>query len=450
VGGGEIIGQRLTVTLPYRNWGSLRVNPERGGEISQYIIRVAKPMWDNEYDMDITYNVLHGSWQISGQLSQGLKEDLKLYGLPGGGNFRATSDLSILETCLDNHEKIKRFIAGLTDTVGSLAPSHRHRVNSSQIISYEFTGKNFSLVSQLARIFSEIGCPPNQILWNHPNFHSGTDRYYKSWKKGFKLRIALTDYMLAGSFVSEAKKLSAKENIKLTQAVTSFNHTDTVRINGRTTLHIDEYSNWLQDNIRGKHFIHYTHLAHLLGVPVNATALNYLKEKLKEPETLICPFTILTKGTCEEIDNIIQAENYLSKTKFNKINIGSDFLSKCLVTGDVVNVLGIDNDRGFPLAQVIHAVTFVALAETKSKHLMGNRILGERMERFTEIEPRLSNINVEILKPNKGTCLLIRGKSHAALVGYSDDSFNKSLIECDSENLILKIREPQYEECVDL
>jgi len=407
-------------------------------------------MWDNEYSMDITYNVLNGSWQISGLVSSSLKKDLKEYGLPEGGNFRATSDLSILEIRLDNHEKIKRFIAGLTDTVGSLAPSHRHRVESFQIISYEFTGKNFSLVAQLSSIFSEIGCHPNQILWNHPNFHSGTDRYYMSWKKGFKLRIALTDYMLAGSFVSEAKKLSAKENIKLGQALTTFNHTDSVRISGRTTLHKDEYSTWLPDNIRGKHFIHYTHLAYLLGVPVNAAAVKYLKERLKEPESLVCPFTILTKGTSVEIDKIIQGEDYLNKTKFVAVKIGSNFLSKSLENGDVLNVLGIDNERGFPLSHVIHAVTFVALAESRSKYLMGNRILGARTARFIEIEPHLASLGVEILKPNKGTCLLIRSKNFAALVGYSDDSFNKNLVECDSDNMTLKIREPQYDECVEL
>jgi hypothetical protein len=449
VGGGEIIGQRLTITLPYRNWGDLQVNPQRGGEISQYIVRVAKPMWRSLYSMDIDYTAQNGVWQISSSVSDELKNDLKEFGLPDGGNFRQTSDIDTLSTALNNNEKIKRFIAGLTDTVGSLAPSHRHRVDSYQIISYEFTGKNFQLVADLTKLFIKIDCHPDQVLWNHPNFQGANDRYYKQWKKGFKVRIALKDYMLAGSFVSEAKQLSAQENLALASKTAGHNHTDEIRVNGRTTLHKDEYSEWLPDYIRGNHFVHYLHMGAQLGMPISSDTRGRLDELLETPEKLICPFTILTKGTVVDIEGIIKNEDYLSRTEFTQVRQPETVLSKALEDSEIATVFGKDHDKGFPISQVIHAVTFVALAEIDDEGLMGRRILGDRYVKYKSVRLRLDDIGVKILKPSRGTCLLVKSKRFAALVGYVDDEFNSTLIN-KGDNLSFKIAEPKYDECVVL
>jgi len=240
IGGGEIAGGRLLITLPYRNWGSLRIHPERAGEINHFILLTLKPIWKSVYGLELFYTVDARSWQIYTQVNDALQHDLAAYGLPVSGKLKESANISVLLAALDNDQKKKRFIAGLTDTVGSLARSHRHRVAHNQIISYEFSGKNFALIGQLTQLFTAIHCQPDQILWNHPNFHSSTNRYYRAWKKGFKLRIRLQDYMIRGNFVSEAKKLSAEENLALQHQAAA--PTNRLSLNGRSTVHIDEES----------------------------------------------------------------------------------------------------------------------------------------------------------------------------------------------------------------
>lgn len=396
--------------------------------------------------MDITYSVLNRAWQISGTVTTELLSDLTTLGLKRG-NFRETSDIEILQASLNNTEKIKRFIAGLTDTVGSLAPSHRHRTQNLQVISYEFTSKNFVLVSQITNLFIKINCFPNQILWNHPNFHSGTNRYYRSWKKGFKIRITLTDYMLAGSFVSEAKKLSATQNLALQNQVEARESTETVRINGRSSLHIDESNQWLPENIRGKHFVHQAHMNYFLGVPITAEALNYLKRKLQNPGALISPFTILSKGTKAEIDAIIDAEDYLKQSTFSEVAIPTE---KLKLDTDERYVFGKSEDDGFPITQVIHAITYVALAQQRQGGVKGKRVMGNLQTSYANIADKLPELGVKLLKPDRGTCLIVQTKDYAALVGYTNDDFNNTLVSINHETLDLKIREPEFKECIVL
>ncbi len=447
LGGGEIIGNRLVITLPYRNWGSLSINPERGGEISGYIMNTLKPIWRHAYGIDVSYTVTRESWEIFCEVNEALKNDLISLQLPSAGKIKETANISTLCEKLDNQEKIKRFIAGLTDTIGSLAKSHRHRVAKNQIISFEFSGKNFNLITSLVGLFSKINCYPDQILWNHPNFHSGANRYYKSWKKGFKLRIRLYDYMLKGNFVSEAKRLSAEENALL-QNTGEKTMADTLSINGRTTLHMDENSEWLPSNIRGLHFIHYTHLLYILGGAVSKEMLDFLQKKLETPETLITPFTMLTKGTKQEIQEIIKNEPYLRESKYREVSI-TDF-NLAINSRDTSMVYGVDEYRGFPKNHIMHAITYVVLAQMGSDKIFGTRISGKFEEEFETIKDKISSIGVKILKPDRGTCLIVETKDYAALVGYVDDEFNKKLVSVDKNTLKMRIKNPTYLDCFPL
>ena len=446
VGGGIITNNRLVINLPYRNWGSLKVNPGRAGEISEYIIKTLKPIWKNSYNSDISYTVDVRSWQIFCELNEQLKESLKAVGLPTSGTIKETANIKILSEKLNNATKIKRFIAGLTDTIGSLAKSHRHRVDTNQIISFEFSGKNFKLIADLVNLFEKIGCYPDQVLWNHPNFHSSNDRYYPSWRKGFKLRIRLYDYMLKGNFVSEAKRLSAEENALLQRAEEkSLN--DKPSINGRTTLHMDEYSEWLPSNVRGLHYIHYSHMLYVLGGAVSAEMYEFLNEKLEHPELLFVPFTMLTKGEKKDIYEIIQHEDYLKKSTYSDVNFSIyDFQSK-LDNKKINTVYGIDEYRGFPKNQVQHAITYVVLAQMGSDKLKGKRVLGKIDEVYKSIRNQIDECGVKIKRPDRGTCLLIETKDYAALVGFLDDELNKKLVSVDKKSLKMTIRNPRFEEC---
>ena len=407
-------------------------------------------MWEAAYGIGIGYVVQNSQWQITSDTNRVLIEDLAGLGLPTLGNLKQSSDIKILAEALDNHEKVRRFLAGLTDTVGSLAPSHRHRVDRSQIISYEFKGRNFTLVADLTKLFDKIGCRPDQVLWNHPNFHSASDRYYKTWKKGFKLRVALRDYMLEGSFVSEAKQLAAEGNMAIAEQAAQgpipSGYTERISINNRTTLHMDESSDWLPENLRGRHFVHYLHLGKYLGMSVSEELDGQLSRLLKNPERLFCPFTILTKGSKEEVESIIENENYLKRGHYTKTQDIETILmqeprNRC--------ILGIDDNRGFPAPQVIHAITYVILAERGSSSLKGKRILGNRNEIFNQLMSETVRLDVDIMRPNRGTCLLIKGRSFAALVGYVDNSFNKSLIKRQDSG-IFGIVEPIFDNCVML
>lgn len=449
IGGGEIIGNRLLITLPYRNWGSLRINPERAGDISGYILNTLRPIWKSTYNTELSYTVENNSWKIYCQLEYELEDDLISLSLPTSGKLKETVSISKLTQSLNNSEKIKRFIAGLTDTVGSLAKSHRHRVNSNQIISYEFSGKNFKLIADLAGLFYKIDCKPDQILWNHPNFHSGTNRYYSAWKKGFKLRIKLRDYMISGNFVSEAKKLSAEENMELQNQ--EFNSSEArLNINGRTTLHIAENSDWLPISVRGLHFIHYSHLLYCLGAPVDTEIYKFLQRKLDAPEKLISPFTIITKGTKSEIRDIIRNEQYLNKTAYIERPLNLPEIINAIDNNDVDCMYGINGNRGFPKSNILHAIVYVSLAQMGGSRLAGSRVLGSINEVFDDIKNIIPSMQIKIKHPNKGTCLIIEGGDFSALVGYVDNEFNKVVINVNKATLHLQLRNPSYEECFDI
>lgn len=122
--------------------------------------------------------------------------------------------VTITTELIDDNLK-RRFVAGLADTVGSTAKSHRRFTDEVQIISFEISGYRFDFVCQLCQLLYSVNCYPDQILWNHPNFHSGNDPYYSTWKKGFKLRVELDQYAKFGAFAFRTKAESANENRSL-------------------------------------------------------------------------------------------------------------------------------------------------------------------------------------------------------------------------------------------
>lgn len=440
IGGAIIKSDQLQIILPYKKWGDLKINPERGGGIAEDILKKAGPLWKQHYGVDVTYKI-DKDWKIVfNNLTEELKNDLQYLDLLKSGEFRNSADITKLIPLLDNTEKIRSFIAGIVDTVGSLAKSHRRFSDEFQIVSLELKGRNYFLVRDITSLLIKMGCTPDQVLWNHPNQHSGLDRYYKQWKKGFKIRVALGDYMLKGSFVFESKQLSAKENHAM-QKETNTSLNKKANIGGRTCFHMDEYSEWLPPYIRGFHFVHYAHIAEHLGLNIPSARIN----EVTEFEKYICPFTLLTKGTNLEIKTIISKEEYLAKTKYKYVDIDIKKLLRELEANSSLLIYGNSKKDGFLINYVIQAIAYV-FASSTPEYMKGKRILGSYVDLIKQNIDSFGNVKIGI--PDRGTCLLITNGKNCALVGYINDEYNKTLIKVDGNKL--KIHNPEYQNCVIL
>lgn len=440
IGGGVIANNNFQIILPYKKWGDLKENTARAGGIAQDILAKLNPIWKSSYNLDVSYKI-GTDWRIvSNTMSPDLLKDLELYGLPQAGELRNTANLKGLLPLLRSDEHKKRFIVGLVDTIGSLARSHRRFNDAFQIISFEFKGNNFSLVKDVISLLESINIPPDQVLWNHPNQHSGLDRYYSQWKKGFKVRVALTDYMLKGSFVFETKKLSAQDNAKNANLDNSAIDKE-YKIKGRVSLHKDQSCDWIPKEIRGYHFIHNLHFNAIYGlsIPDNFS----LKPAISACEKYICPFTILTKGPTSEIENIIEEEDYLKRTSYkSEMYRISNFLTYQKQKGNDVWG-GKGTNDGFPINHILHAAAYVISAQNGD--VSGKRVKGN----FMDTLEAASEKSITLKKPNRGTCLIVESNGYSGLIGYINNTFNKKLIEHASDYKV-KVREPSFDECVEL
>ena len=447
IGGGIIQNRSLQIRLPYKKWGNVLNNPTRCGQISTDILTRIKPIMESVYSIQISY-IVGTDWQLfSPNVSDLLIKDLTFLGLPTAGEFREYADLSSLIQMLDNSEKVRFFVAGLIDTIGSMAQSHRRYTEDFQVVSFEFKGKNFLLVKQIVEIFQKINCTPDQILWNHPNQHSGTDRYYKSWKKGFKVRVSLDDYINEASFFCKAKRESALENIQLEKNErTTYLKIPSLYL--RNTLHVDENSTWLPSYLRGYHFIHNMHLAKFLGLDLIDNEI--LREWVRDSYKYVNPFTILTKGTTQEIEDIINNEIYLKKSRWKKIDLNTkDLISICQTdTGKLI--YGKSESDGFPINYILQGISFI-ISASLNRNLFGKRVTGNYIDNIVENVPDYykRKFIIDVYKPNKGTCLLIKSKLYGVLVGYVNNQFIKPLVTRDGD-FGIKMINPDYSDCVSL
>lgn len=442
IGGGVISDNNFQILLPYNKWGDIELNQIRAGEIATDILTRLNPIWQTAYGLNVSYK--YGSdWKIvSDKISDQLIADLRSCGLPIKGELKSTANLKSLIPLLPTVEHKRNFIVGLIDTIGSLAKSHRRFVDEFQIISFEFKGSNFSLVDDVVRIFDLLGLVPDQVLWNHPNQHSGSCRYYASWKKGFKVRIPLREYMLKGGFLFQAKKLSAQENAKVINEKL-LEKSKSNKIQGRVALHVDEYSDWLPPSVRGGHFVHNLHFNALFGLP-SPKDFN-IDQIVNNFHHYFCPFTVLTKGDGGYIDEIISKESYLSSTTYKDEGVSLSALIEKQERDPQSLVWGRTDNDGFPVNLILQAAVYSVLSDRGGDNIKGKRILGNYIDQAKNISSETIRIDV----PNRGTCLRVEYKGHSALVGYINDEFNKKLIQ-SIVGAKVQIRSPDFDECVVL
>ena len=429
------------IKLPYKQWGDFTQNPERAGLIAKDILKVVKPLMALEYGLDVSYTVGR-EWRIvcHGDVSS-LIEDLEHFGIKPSSDLHKTADLSkIIDALIDTNLK-KRFIAGIADTIGSMAPSHRRFSDDVQIISFEISGFNYKYVCQLCNVLYSLGCVPDQILWQHPNMQSGNDSYYTAWKKGNKLRVTLDSFSTFGSLAFKSKSRALKDN-QLRETPGTYNAAEKcenkmLRVGGVVAVHVDENHASIPEEIRGGHYIHHKQICGALNCPhAPKSELNRL---FHNAEYYISPFAVLHKDTIENINSIIENDELLSNRSYNKIELKIkeliDESEKGAITVSFKNQIPIysyEREKGYPLNVIFDAAAFIIASRTGQ--LNGKRPRGNRDEIIRNAMNSNTGLTVTIKVPDLLTPIVITDDKMAAMVGPVNTEVYKKLITYSEEN----------------
>gem|GEM_PF-174791 len=433
--GGGIFGNAeevFRIKLPYKQWGSYEQNPKRAGQIARDIMTVVSPMFKSVYGLNISYDTdVSGAWNIlcEGDLSE-LKTDLTAYGIkPEGELCKNVSIKNIVSDLVDDTMK-RRFIAGLADTIGSTNMNHRRFTNEIQILSFELKGYNFSFVCELCRLLYSVNCFPDQILWNHPNFHCPSNPYYKQWNKGFKLRIQLDQYADFGAFAFRTKAESSLENRKLQQTKHSATPCPEREIHAKIScVHPAENSKELPSCIRGGHYIHNRHVCAVLGC--EHAPYEKIKDLFNNAGELISPFPVLCKDSVERIASIVDSDPLLKNREYSVFRIGVSALFKqyeknnnALLYGDK------EKESGYPLSEIMQGIAYII---ADNNELNGKRPKGNFTELIKRHIDRNPDLSVEFQKPDLLTPLIITDNNRSALIGACNPYVYKMLITVENE-----------------
>ena len=433
--GGGVFGNdenSFTIRLPYKKWGSYYANPQRAGNIARDILGKVGQMFRAVYGLPIQYEATPGGiWTIlfQGDISV-IKDELEHYGIICEGELRGNVDLSkmVLELIDDNLKR--RFIAGLADTIGSMAKSQRRFSNENQIISFEIKGYNFKFVCDLCRLLYSINCIPDQINWNHPNIHCARDSYYKQWNKGFKLRILLDQYAKFGAFAFRTKAETSNENRRLQRETHYAEKCETREMNFTpSTVHPAEFDNRLPENIRGGHYIHFRHFCAVMGC--EHAPYCKIREQFDKIGDLINPFPILHKDTEQNLNEVIQSNLLYSKRNYSNIEIKLKLLLDMYNEDRTALLYGVSCDSGYPISEILQASAYIV---ANNDELSGKR---PKNGYITIIEKHLqddSDLSIKLKKPDLLTPLIIIGNGRGAMIGARNPVVYRKLVSVSPEN----------------
>lgn len=426
--GGGVFGDAedvFRIQLPFKKWGSLHENPERAGNIANDILRKVGQMFRAVYGINIQYEASDSCWNIlcEGDMSQ-VRTDLEYYDIECAGEIKTNVSINrIVEDLVDDNLK-RRFIAGLADTIGSMAKSHRRFSDEHQVLSFEIKGYNFNFVCDLCRLLYSINCIPDQVNWNHPNIHCTKDPYYDAWHKGFKLRVLLDQYAKFGAFAFRTKAESSCENRKLQRQTHESTSCEIRDFHVTPTcVHPSEVDIRLPENIRGGHYIHFRHFCAVMGC--EHAPYSELDKCFNRIGEIINPFPILHKGTIEEIDKICRTDSLLSARKYCIKHLKvSHFLKKYAQSKNAL-CFGDNQSCGYPVTEILQAIAYVLADkdEVKGKRVKGN--YEELVRRYLQVNP---NIAVDVRIPDLYTPLIIGKDEKAAMVGAHNPTLYAKLI----------------------
>lgn len=272
-GGGRIQNNTCTIEFPFKNWSGYKITTEMYKDSIERISPLvedqigAKVIPKSQIDRKPYQFLL-----LFKNIPQLFFETLTDLNIPRSGDIRACihSIDQIIKAMEDDRTK-KCFLQGLADIVGSCRPSHRHRTEGSTIVSFELL-RNYNLTFELCQLLHNLNVPVNQILWNHPNIHSGKQPNYKYWRKGNKLRIRSGDFKKIG-YNLQSKREGLHALLEIEMEISGVISHDTLCPNRRYSCsqckkvtHDDEYAEDLPLAVRG-HKIHYTDICESLGCP---------------------------------------------------------------------------------------------------------------------------------------------------------------------------------------
>jgi hypothetical protein len=273
IGGGEFNPNSITIEFPYKRWAheDFRISPEWFNDsvskiaplVQNLINATAKPRFVTDYTPRYYIEIT--------PIPQLLSQTLQTYGIRAVGKLREHASLASLAPALDA-DCGRRFIQGLADVIGSCRASHRHRSLASTIISFEILGVNWNLPMQLCHLLYSLKVPVDQILYNHPNMHAGSDPT-AYWKKGHKVRVKAGDFRTVG-YGLECKRIGLEALLKKEQQNRGTISVGELcprphrgyKLGPPKVNHVDENSTELPSQVRG-HFIHFTDICRAQGCP---------------------------------------------------------------------------------------------------------------------------------------------------------------------------------------
>jgi len=435
LGAGTIRSGRLRLKLPYKNWGA---NYRIAAEISKDIMNMIKPTFEQHYQMQISWRVPpsdFSSWVIETNTTSEFEMDLEENGLPTSGELRKIASISkITEWSNDDHKR--HFIAGLADSIGSVKESHRRFTPDYQILSLEFKGDNFLLVRDVCNLLRSLNCHADQILWNHPNQHSGTDPFYATWKKGFKLRVLMDNYVAVASFLMRSKMGQSERNLALQSRRHDIEPACPDRVINITpkTVHPGEGSDFLPVKLRGYHFMHNKHICAALGCEF--APYDKLKEHIRDVGKYVNPFPILVTGSARDIARIIRPKPIMSSRKYKRVKCDLPKITENFRKGE--RLLFESGGAGYPIREVLNAVNFVLAASAGD--LFGKRPRGSREERLERSIENGSYKSAHFEVPEKLTPLIVTDGRHSALVGPENPVVYGKLVTIE-KGILLKVRD---------
>jgi len=449
--GGGIWGNAedvFRIRLPYKKWGSYAKDPIRGARIASDIVNMVKPLFQNIYGITVYYDgSIAGGWSIicDGDLS-GLISDLDNYGIPCEGELRKSAVIDkVIPDLIDDTMK-RRFIVGLADIIGSTNETQRSYSDDNQIISFEISGMEYRLAYSLCKLLHSIKCFPNQAAWNHPNFQSPQDPYFKKWKKGFKIRVLLDQYEKFGGFAFASKAESAAQNIKKqvnkeTRVVLpcSERHIKTPRM---SCVHCDENSELLPSQIRGGHYFHYSHVCAVLGCEY--APYEQISKLIDRAECFINPFPILVKGTQNEIDDIIAKNPLFANRQYSEYELAIATLHDQSINRPRALPFSINKEAGYPINQVLNGITYLVAAEMNA--LRGHRVDGEAEAIRSKWLKQHPESTVRVRVPEILTPMVLSLSNHSVMVGPVNPLVYKKLIQTNPNNRYKLCMKPISEE----
>lgn len=332
IGGGKVDKDIFLIDLPFKKWG---MEPKRMNIIAEEILTKICQNFNSSYNFNVTYVIGNKKWvirPIDGADISSLISDLEYLGLPTGGFLLSTVDLSKAKNKLSGIN-VESFLSGIFDARASLTLSHRRFKDDAPVVSLEIPGstKNFNFVVQICSWLTDLGSVTDQILYNHPNQHSGSDPDYKGWKKGFKIRFLVKSFLEQHSFALQAKSIDItkieKQQKKEEQLPCSLRKLKQV---SPISIHCDQNSKELPEEVRNKIFFHYHHFCAVLGCP--HAPIDEIAKLVKKKSSLINFFPRLSKGTVNELKSVFKniQSSYYPKKKIQK----HKFIVKNLIEND--------------------------------------------------------------------------------------------------------------------